>query len=716
MNAIQWFGITATTLFPSNCSQWILRAVACFALCLAICLPGEGSEGPTTCIPPAVGVPGFSNPRPNWFDNTQPSPDFQPDWDVLIKQFHDPRWRGAVSHDFGASTSESEFRGLFNKEGNTTYLYLSWYVKFAPNIDAAHTSLFVGFMPTAGATAGTILQFTVNSAGDTQDNAANYATTVWTGNGSSTGWSTIANPTWATKDTRVWVKGSSAPNQWAFELRIPIDPNGNNGVNLGTGDFLMWHEMQITTPPFQCQGGVNHGQSCNADTDCPGSTCGTTNLIFYTWPRIDPNNPVPYLYQQVPSGPNLVNTFPSLDHWGDFKLSNNPSSDASCKNGIYLADDQIGTAQQGLWGSELSLSATNHFFAKPNNFSSTAVSPNVITADFFLANWGSQGIGTLLPGKCQGGVNNGNSCTTNTDCPGATCVGASWMPIPPGTNVPDPNGIAGLGQGNIPVDWTLGHDDKCTFTGRNGTHDYRGNLVPGDPTCPNADPLRDLDTCLMVKLNGPGLDFNRDSAWTNIEVVAASNFTREAEVRAIPGVHKAYLYVETWNMPSVIDQLWKAAIDKLFGPPKQRTEATMRETVARMSSVERKQNLPTYIVHVYYDTGKTVSLGGVNHPILLPQVSFGYYVVPHTDVFGWTNNLEGATQIAPNAYQLPLPNGIARVRTTIVGVDKHCTKLPGFGGGAVFVLGGVFLIGLAVHRPRRKKKNTPETPQSQQAE
>jgi hypothetical protein len=721
MNTNQRHNILATTPATCRLQLHVRGIILCAAFCLAAYLPSEGTQGPTTCIPPVVGVPGFNNPRPNWFDNTtQPASDFQPDWDTLLKQFHDPRWRGAVSHDFGASTSESEFRGLFNQEGNTTYLYLSWYVKFAPSIDPSYTSLYVGFMPTQGSTTGTILQFTVNTAGDTQDqpsqanNVQYYATTVWTGNGTPTGWSTASIPAWATTDTRVWIKGSSAPNQWAFELRIPIDPNGTTGVNLGTADFLMWHEMQITTPPFQCQGGPNHGQSCQSDADCPQSTCGSAKgLIFYTWPRIDPNNPSPYLYQQVQNGAQLTNTFPDLSLWGDFKLSNDPSSDSSCLNGIYLADDQIGTTN-GMWGNEISLSATNHFFAKPYNYSSTAVSSGKITANFYLADWGSQGIGTLLKGQCQGGANNANACTTNTDCPGGACVGASWMPIPPGSNVADPNGIAGYdkntntpGQGSIPVDWTLSSSDKCTFIGRTGTTDYLGRPVPGDASCPNLDPILDLDTCLMVKLNGPGLDFNRDSAWTNLEVVAASNFARNATIRVLPGMPKAYMFVEMQNMPSVIDQAWNSIFEKFFGPPQQRTEDHMREVVARMTPVERKQTLPTYIVHTYYDTGKTVMLKGVQNPILLPQIAFGYYVIPHASVLGWTNKLEGATTIAPNAYQIAMPsNGIAHVRTSITAVETGGGGFPwcdhGTSGGAFALLGGMFVLGLMVYLPRKK--------------
>ena len=571
-------------------------------------------------------------------------------------------------------------------------------------------------MPTQGATAGTILQFKVNSAGDTQDNSVNYSTTVWTGNGTSTGWSTISNPAWATSDTRVWVKGSSAPNQWAFEIRIPIDPTGNNGVNLGTADFLMWHEMQITTPPFQCQGGTSHGQSCQTDADCPGSTCGSANgLVFYTWPRIDPNNPLPYLYQQVPNGPQLVNTFPGLNIWGDFKLSNDPSSDSSCQNGVYLGDDKIGTTN-GMWGNEISLSATNHFFAKPHNYSSTAVNSNVITANFYLADWGSQGIGTLLPGKCQGGTNNGNSCTTNTDCPSGACFGGSWMPMPTGTNVKDPTGIPGLGDGNIPVDWTLSASDKCLFTGSNGTTDYLGNPVPGG-NCPNPNPILDLDTCLMVKLNGPGLDFNRDSAWTNLEVVAASNFTRNATIRVTPGIHKAYMFVEMQNMPSVIDQAWNTIFQKFFGPPKQRTDTQINDVVTRMTRDERKQTLPTYIVHTYYDTGKTVMLNGAQNSVLLPQIAFGYYVVPHSSVFGWSNKLEGATQVSPNGYQLAMPNnGIAHIKTSITAIEPGtpggCSKTS---GGAVFVfpLGAVLVAGV-LYWPRRRKR-TLEEPKDEQS-
>src|SRR5712692_547577 len=123
-------------------------------LILPICAVAYGTGGgtytyaqtPKTCIPGLRGTPGFANSRPNWFDSTVIDPhDYQPNLTDL-KPF-DPRWVGAASHDFGASSSEAEFLGLSNVESGTTYLYLSWYLKISPQPVLAQTTFYVGFMP-----------------------------------------------------------------------------------------------------------------------------------------------------------------------------------------------------------------------------------------------------------------------------------------------------------------------------------------------------------------------------------------------------------------------------------------------------------------------------------------------------------------------------------------------------------------------------------------
>jgi hypothetical protein len=762
MNTLQQRSISWKSCLSAG--RWrILPALTCFAACLS-----SVGQAPTTCIPQAVGVPGFSNPQPNWYTNNNSS-DYQPSWDTQIKQFHDPRWRAAVSHDYGAGAgnSDAEFRALFNVEPNpnnqnkpTTYLYLSWYVKTAPNITVSWSSLYIGFLQGSN---GTILQLIVQSKADLEAaavGAGSYSATLWTGNGTPQGWTT-SNPAWTTQiipDTQIWVK-SNNPYQWAFETRIPVDPTGTNGLQLDpTQDFKMWHEVQISTPPNECQNPSQLGQSCSSDSDCdntPGS-CGTTNLIFYTWPRIDPNDPLSYLYQQEQVGAITKNVFPDPTYskcrggsnnlaacttnndcnskicgttWGDFKVSSNPLSDPSCLNGIYLADDQIGTMKKGLWGSEISLPpGVNTFYANPFNYSATQVPINGMSATFYLANWGSQGgVGDVLSGNCQGGSNKNNACTTDADCPGGgacagqcqggsspmspattcttdsdcvsfsgACVKPSWVPIPTGINQANPTALSAYdsgtqtpGQGGeITANWTLDTHAACLFTGTTGTKDYLGNPVPGNAACTNTNPVLDLDTCLLVKLNAPGFDLNRDSAWTNLEVVAASDFSRRATIRTFPGIPKTYLYVERVNMPSVIDQGWKTLFQKFFGADKQRSQGVLNDAVLRMSDTEKKQVLPTYVVHTYYDTGETVNLNGKQHPILLPQNAFGYYVVPHGNFLGWSSKLEGATQIAPDFYRRAMPSsGIAQVTTTITAVGES-----GGGGGGGGTQVGKFAV------------------------
>jgi hypothetical protein len=189
---------------------------------------------------------------------------------------------------------------------------------------------------------------------------------------------------------------------------------------------------------------------------------------------------------------------------------------------------------------------------------------------------------------------------------------------------------------------------------------------------------------MLVTLNGAGLDFIRDSAFINADFVNASAFKRGAEV-SVNGLgpnpngspkRDVYLYLETRNMPSVAETLWQQFFTRLFGPPGKRTEESTRAALAKMSATEVVRRVPSYFVHAYHDTGVVVTLDDKKvHRVLQPQLSFGYFVIPHGDPIGWTKSLEGATQITSDWYKIAVPNnGAARVNTSITALDSSPGK------------------------------------------
>ena len=83
---------------------------------------------------------------------------------------------------------------------------------------------------------------------------------------------------------------------------------------------------------------------------------------------------------------------------------------------------------------------------------------------------------------------------------------------------------------------------------------------------------------------------------------------------------------------------------------------------------EVAQVAPTYMVHVFHDTGKTTNIDGTSYAVVAAQPSFGYFVDHAGDLTGWKHELTGAgaVEIAPNLYKIAVPNdGVAEVRTVI---------------------------------------------------
>lgn len=584
------------------------------------------------CIPPAIGVPGLPG-APRWWDAADPANQPSHGFDPTDPQW-DPRWRGAHGEGFGgglAGFEDVRFKTLFSNEASGRYLYLTWFVSFDTSFSPQDTGVYVGLSPAAGGTAARVLRATFTADTGSASGASGslgaesnpspltggkWTLTLFNADGTPAGdaWFNSSGADAIQTTARAWAN-PVGNHQWAVNLRVPIDPAGTNGINIGNaGDFRIWFYVQ---PAAVISG-------------------GTIAYIPYTLPRSS-GNVVTLVAQQTFSG--LV--FPATTLWAPAALQA-PEVEAACHpTGISLASGGIGTTN--VPNSKINLISPNTFFAAPtNNDATTAVAANIVKARFRIANWGSA-VGDL--------------------------TATSWSDIPGLASVTDTGGIPANGTGNITGAWTLTQAERCKFVGKSGVP-TANPPIPGDPACPNQNPELELHQCILVSLSGAGVSFVRDSAARNMDFVNASTFERSAEIN-IAGLtatgpaagRDVYLSLEIRNMPSF------PTIGTGTAPRQQERSALSAVAIPQITP-ELVKTTPTYIVHAYYDTGEKTTLNGTTHPLLQPLTSFGYLVEHSGGFFGWQPRLDGATEVAPNVYKVTVPHGGAvKINTSINTID-----------------------------------------------
>jgi hypothetical protein len=176
-----------------------------------------------------------------------------------------------------------------------------------------------------------------------------------------------------------------------------------------------------------------------------------------------------------------------------------------------------------------------------------------------------------------------------------------------------------------------------------------------------------------VRDTDPAVVLTKSSAFNNLYPANASTFQETAEVSVVgnppigPQPRDVYLYLETTGLPGVVN---------VEGPP--RGNAVLHSSDfslfdrgpgrGRTPTVDDIfNNLPSYLVHAYYDTGQTYTRSdGTQAKVLKPQTSFGYIVSHAGPLVGWESRLYGAEKIADNLYVIRVPNnGSSRVKVAI---------------------------------------------------
>lgn len=620
---------TARRRLQALSMQGLWLVIAAIALLAAMMSPLSASAAtPKLCVPVANGVP-YWNGAPNWW-----STDADPGKEILSKAFskdfrrtEDPRWRGALDIGYGAgATDQSEFRALFDNTANNEALLLSWSIKKlaldlnAMNQPTGATSVIVG-LQFGGDPRAVRLRVSQQSTKDstgvvrpkspTDGGTVYLDTSFFVKNGAT--WTTDTNPPagW-TSNTRVWItpEAMSSPSQTSFtiQMRVPLTSLAN---------FRMWYSMQPSVP-F-------------------GSVSG---LSAFTWPR-GPIADMAY-YDDATGGKHIPDP---ATKWGELALG----QQQGCA-GVTLGDDDIGAINTQFPNSrsQISITSPNTFYALPRNESPSNIDMSGITATFYFANWGTQR-GDLDP--------TGNSwqilTTSLKDKPTLTLSTDSTIepPLPtPGPGQPTPPPpypdppvsrapatVKPQQKAQIAPGWPqMTQFEACKFFVEASPSQYLAEapstaFPSGRPGFCSGLPAPTLNphNCMLVVLNGP-TEFIRGSALRNMDFAKASTFSRPAEVRTGPGARDVYLFVDRRNMPKATrpdgDARREVAPQSVNEKLKQVHATLSRGEIPVLSYEELAAVMPTYVVHAYADTGKTVMIDGRQHVLLDQQSSFGYFV------------------------------------------------------------------------------------------
>ena len=613
-----------------------------FGLALCIVWAPRVAAQTYLCPPPPEGVYGL--PGPPQFANPSAG-------DTFYSQLDDPRWNGSWREDFPSATTSTEAGARILSDG--TYLYFSLQAladpdHAQPNADA----VYLGF--SQDGTTAIIVKIVMSGTPTDYVDSPNFSpATAWkTTDGGVSSWHTTGPQAWVAptqNNIRVWTgAGTGNGAEWGFNARISLADVGMalSGSPL-TGPFRMWYQIEVETGPgFSIPYAWPDGMTLTLDTASPGCTATPFCAV------------------------SAVST------WGIV----NPTSTALCPTGISIDPMSIGT-KDGMVGTIPGTTVHygaghpfNDFVAELTN--SDPINPPTVKSvkgRFRIADWGAQ-IG----------------------------MGGSWTDVATqglGSSPPAVNGFNSVTAGEVLL--------ECTNPPNTATSINCYQLPPGAPA----------DQCLLVELSqgpsGSGVRFVHDSARRNMDFINASTFDRSATVSikglaplaTSTGTRDVYIYVKTQHMPAVTDGNHQAPVPPPVPPVTKGRDGKLVQIAPaegasqgppryRMNTYERIASVtPTYEVHVYHDTGRTVTVGGTVRHVLEPQVPFGYFVEHAGDLSGWKHALVGEgfvlDEISPNFYHAKIPdNGSVRVHTTISSCQKHLFGLINKCGSSIAGCGG----------------------------
>lgn len=619
-----------------------------------------GSSTTPCCLLPPVAVPGLYG-APIWYGSGA---------DKRV-ELDDPRWGGAPLTPFASGGgSEAVYRAVIVGDE----LSVSFQALVDPDgtgTAGAGDAVYIGISTNSSGSTARMLRIVPRDAGGTDPvfwnsgldfNRYSYASGTWTADSDTT------VPSYLISSSVYTWRNSPVGAVWAVNLKIDL-----SALIAPTSSFKMAFGMDQHTPTVPAE---------------------------FTTPNV--------------TGPRALSTPIVADatQWPEYL----PRGTA-CTTGVSISNYAIGSTSAS--GENFVENGPNTFFADIQNIPAPVTSGKV-RARFSIADWGS--IAEPNAGWTEFSVStNGDGYVPDGSAPGAT-----W------TNGP------GTGEARITY--------SCTPS---GSATYCPVITaPNSTATPSSDQCLLVELKPTPGSAGAGIMFQNAAARRNMLFEALSTVDRSATIsarglEAITGVKKdrdIYLYVQTKNMPAHGNQpLWldtkQMALAKRYaqsppvlprpnnGDPEgkadgqkvdakasvavapkgnaaelreaaliaQRTGSVFVENVRDVPVLSPEQAIgeawPTYIVHVFYDTGKKRLVEGVESSVLRPMTPFGMHFTHDGALYGFTHALRGLgnvelQEIAPDFYKVVIKNeGSARVGVTVTAHEKPLSEQPGGSSG-----------------------------------
>lgn len=593
------------------------------------------------CVPQAFGVPGPQPKTPEWWNATAAG--------------KEQRWTGASRSDGAATVASAppmaSVRTIWDRPSHT--LFVRYEVRsdstLNPGFDrivtalsdtAGAPALFVVFDPLLGCTGAPD-----TNANGLKDECEGEGRAIPTGVGGGVMYAT-PNPVTAGDWTNPspshsvagftidhsWVSAAaSGPAtarvyQWTLQaaIQIPVDATGEAGA--GARTYASALVLLGSSPVSGTM--VQFSSLCNPSSPTSAATCLLSSATATT---------------TLPDG------LPAIGRW-------KPTKTSQACNGIELQPMFVGSDVPLTSGTlpngqpyqypsnELRRTSGSRLRAGIHNLLGRNLADGEVDAEFRIANWGAT--------------------YANWDQ-------ATWTSI-----------------GRATLTGTLADGRWAHETGQ-ATLDMDTPYTPGGSIAYDHQ-------CVHVKLTGNSsggqpVTFANDSVFRNMDLVWASVFQRFAEINIVGRTpvdqpERVTLVVDARNLPAM-SECWSHRDGDDVGQFQSIPGCWMDGSKVPPPLLISEKNpqwgmtpeeLPTYVVHGFVDSGVKVNLEGqAQIPVHVPFSSFGYLVQHQGTVQGWEHALHGAVHepgAAHNVYVLDMkPSQIHTVSTTIRAIDGTTT-------------------------------------------
>jgi hypothetical protein len=678
------------------------------AILLVTCWPwlAHAADPAKICVPPAGGVPGRWSQPPQWW-GTGPGFDQRPD---------EPRWNGALRVTHGTTQLESlAFRALFHPgppdAPGKRHLYLSWKVEgdpFAtsttnPAIPRKRVVMGIGPDCNIGAPGCDASKFHVvlleadGNGAAFQSGAVVKGVYRYASQGADSARFNIvaAGATLAWNNTSAaWLEKTQTPKSWTMQVRIPVhDGDATQGLPIPDDFRLFYREDYLLSNGFD---------------------------VTWTWPRVVNDGAFTF-------STSSIHTI-SPDGWGRFHLGQDGS--AACQTGVTLAVSDIGTVAGACPADPAPLAsasltnaidraADNCFVARPRNQTGTAIGAGKLEASFRIANWGSMvDFGAwddlLAYRNPRPQVRNQGSLGTSS----ADNVGVLSLTWKPETDeekclyVPGYTPASGACPAGVTARWghqciqvelkAIGADLVVLADSVSRNMDFidasksevqmhvarihprsfqrlpparQKEIIDRGIFDPRVLDPRVLDGRLHGRrvLDPRAVDaLARQQAGAR-DVAVARRIGPGPGVAAMlvsaPASYSLFLWVERVNMgDSIQPAQWRRQYNALARDYQRLERSALAAPRIRpgpdLPGLRKK--LPSFVVHVYRDTGHVIQDGDTSRKVFRIEPSFGAFVKAPRELVGWNFAIDGLESVGQDLFKLDVADtGDALVRVRL---------------------------------------------------